>query len=331
MVSASHVRRFFLSCFSSAVPITSRRGVPPPRPQSETRPGGIEAAARSSPAVRRSGGDEPSRRLVLGEMSAAPDAPATPSPVPSYHDDVDVTKYDEMLAEKVEALRAKSRASASNSRDDETTDDETTETTGSHSTSSFSPKHRSRCRFRARRKKQKSGWPFRCAGRLWRASSRAFVPPAEDGTTTGAIAEFPMALESINQTMPRLWTPSPTTPPANSPTGWKRRLRAGRAACTSRWCTRGRSTRTGSGAPRRRRARAPPARDRSACADATDRLRGRSLRRRRRYGVQPARPKQRRVGADWRREPRVERLRPRRTRVGVPPARGRVRAERVRR
>ena len=76
-------------------------------------------------------------------MSAAPDAPATPSPVPSYHDDVDVTKYDEMLAEKVEALRAKFAPLLRIPADDETTDDETTETTELPSTSSLLPRNTS--------------------------------------------------------------------------------------------------------------------------------------------------------------------------------------------
>ena len=92
-------------------------------------------------------------------MSAAPDAPATPSPVPSYHDDVDVTKYDEMLAEKVEALRAKFAPLLRIPADDETTDDETTETTELPlDVFPSPPKHfRSRCRFQVLVEKKKSG------------------------------------------------------------------------------------------------------------------------------------------------------------------------------
>ena len=134
-------------------------------------------------------------------MSAAPDAPATPSPVPSYHDDVDVTKYDEMLAEKVEALRAKFAPLLRIPADDETTDDETTELLVDVFPSP--PKHfRSRCRFQVLAEK--------AVDAVRGAPDDGAHRPAlsyhlrEDGTTTGAIAEFPMALESINRAMPRL-------------------------------------------------------------------------------------------------------------------------------
>ena len=134
-------------------------------------------------------------------MSAAPDAPATPSPVPSYHDDVDVTKYDEMLAEKVEALRAKFAPLLRIPADDETTDDETTELPLDVFPSP--PKHfRSRCRFQVLAEK--------AVDAVRGAPDDGAHRPAlsyhlrEDGTTTGAIAEFPMALESINRAMPRL-------------------------------------------------------------------------------------------------------------------------------
>ena len=134
-------------------------------------------------------------------MSAAPDAPATPSPVPSYHDDVDVTKYDEMLAEKVEALRAKFAPLLRIAADDETTDDETTELPVDVFPSP--PKHfRSRCRFQVLAEK--------AVDAVRGAPDDGARRPAlsyhlrEDGTTTGAIDEFPMALESINRAMPRL-------------------------------------------------------------------------------------------------------------------------------
>jgi tRNA (uracil-5-)-methyltransferase len=134
-------------------------------------------------------------------MSAAPDAPATPSPVPSYHDDVDVTKYDEMLAEKVEALRAKFAPLLRIPADDQTTDDETTELLVDVFPSP--PKHfRSRCRFQVLAEK--------AVDAVRGAPDDGAHRPAlsyhlrEDGTTTGAIAEFPMALESINRAMPRL-------------------------------------------------------------------------------------------------------------------------------
>ena len=100
----------------------------------------------------------------------------------------------------------------------------------------------------------------------------------EDGTTTGAIAEFPMALESINRAMPRLLDAVADDASGELADGLEAvhfLAARGRAACTSRWCTRGRSTRTGSGAPRRRaraerllREIAPPAQiPRTASAD----------------------------------------------------------------
>ena len=134
-------------------------------------------------------------------MSAAPDAPATPSPVPSYHDDVDVTKYDEMLAEKVEALRAKFAPLLRIAADDETTDDETTELPVDVFPSP--PKHfRSRCRFQVLAEKAVDAVPGAPGDGARRPALSYHL--REDGTTTGAIAEFPMALESINRAMPRL-------------------------------------------------------------------------------------------------------------------------------
>jgi tRNA (uracil-5-)-methyltransferase len=134
-------------------------------------------------------------------MSAAPDAPATPSPVPSYHDDVDVTKYDEMLAEKVEALRAKFAPLLRIAADDETTDDETTELPVDVFPSP--PKHfRSRCRFQVLAEKAVDAVPGAPGDGARRPALSYHL--REDGTTTGAIDEFPMALESINRAMPRL-------------------------------------------------------------------------------------------------------------------------------
>ena len=134
-------------------------------------------------------------------MSAAPDAPATPSPVPSYHDDVDVTKYDEMLAEKVEALRAKFAPLLRIPADDETTDDETTELPVDVFPSP--PKHfRSRCRFQVLAEKAVDAVPGAPGDGARRPALSYHL--REDGTTTGAIDEFPMALESINRAMPRL-------------------------------------------------------------------------------------------------------------------------------
>jgi tRNA (uracil-5-)-methyltransferase len=126
-------------------------------------------------------------------MSAAADAPAEPSSVPSYHDDVDVTKYDEMLAEKVEALRAKFARLLRNDADD--ADDAFVPLEVFPSP----PKHfRSRCRFQVVATKTKA-----------RDAADARRPVLsyhlrEGGAVTGAITEFPMALESINRTMPRL-------------------------------------------------------------------------------------------------------------------------------
>ena len=121
--------------------------------------------------------------------------------MPSYHDDVDVTKYDEMLAEKVEALRAKFAPLLRIAADDETTDDETTELPVDVFPSP--PKHfRSRCRFQVLAEK--------AVDAVRGAPDDGAHRPAlsyhlrEDGTTTGAIDEFPMALESINRAMPRL-------------------------------------------------------------------------------------------------------------------------------
>ena len=133
-------------------------------------------------------------------MSAAADAPAKPSSVPSYHDDVDVTKYDGMLAEKVEALRAKFAPLLRMSADDETTDDASRVVPVEVFPSP--PKHfRSRCRF------QVLAEPRGAAPAASGADARRprlSYHLREDGTTTGAITEFPMALESINRTMPHL-------------------------------------------------------------------------------------------------------------------------------
>ena len=133
-------------------------------------------------------------------MSAAADAPAKPSSVPSYHDDVDVTKYDGMLAEKVEALRAKFAPLLRMSADDETTDDASRVVPVEVFASP--PKHfRSRCRFQVLAE-PRDAVPGASGADTRRP--RLSYHLREDGTTTGAIHEFPMALESINRTMPRL-------------------------------------------------------------------------------------------------------------------------------
>jgi tRNA (uracil-5-)-methyltransferase len=128
-------------------------------------------------------------------MSAAADAPAEPSSVPSYHDDVDVTKYDEMLAEKVEALRAKFAPLLRNDADD--ADDAFVPLEVFPSP----PKHfRSRCRFQVVATNTKT--EARDAADPRRPVLSYHL--REGGAVTGAITEFPMALESINRTMPRL-------------------------------------------------------------------------------------------------------------------------------
>ena len=133
-------------------------------------------------------------------MSAAAGAPAKPPSVPSYHDDVDVTKYDGMLAEKVAALCEKFAPLLRMSVDDETTDDPPRVVPVEVFPSP--PKHfRSRCRFQVLAEPR--GTAPAASGADARRP-RLSYHLREDGTTTGAITEFPMALESINRTMPHL-------------------------------------------------------------------------------------------------------------------------------
>lgn len=179
-------------------PVAPRCLAPPPRRRvGDASRGYRSRGARFDPAGPASGpvttqGPLPSPRPSTA-MSAAADAPAEPSSVPSYHDDVDVTKYDEMLAEKVEALRAKFAPLLRNDADDADDADVPLEVFPSP------PKHfRSRCRFQVVATKTKT-----------RDAADARRPVLsyhlrEGGAVTGAITEFPMALESINRTMPRL-------------------------------------------------------------------------------------------------------------------------------
>lgn len=177
-------------------PVAPRCLAPPPRRRvGDAFRGYRSRGARFDPAGPASGpvtGPLPSPR-PSSAMSAAADAPAEPSSVPSYHDDVDVTKYDEMLAEKVEALRAKFARLLRNDADD--ADDAFVPLEVFPSP----PKHfRSRCRFQVVATKTKA-----------RDAADARRPVLsyhlrEGGAVTGAITEFPMALESINRTMPRL-------------------------------------------------------------------------------------------------------------------------------
>ena len=176
-------------------PVAPRCLAPPPRRRvGDAFRGYRSRGARFDPAGPASGPvttQDPPR--PSSAMSAAADAPAEPSSVPSYHDDVDVTKYDEMLAEKVEALRAKFAPLLRNDADD--ADDAFVPLEVFPSP----PKHfRSRCRFQVVATKTKA-----------RDAVDAHRPVLsyhlrEGGAVTGAITEFPMALESINRTMPRL-------------------------------------------------------------------------------------------------------------------------------
>lgn len=177
-------------------PVAPRCLAPPPRRRvGDAFRGYRSRGARFDPAGPASGqGPLPSPR-PSSAMSAAADAPAEPSSVPSYHDDVDVTKYDEMLAEKVEALRAKFARLLRNDADD--ADDAFVPLEVFPSP----PKHfRSRCRFQVVATNTKT--EARDAADARRPVLSYHL--REGGAVTGAITEFPMALESINRTMPRL-------------------------------------------------------------------------------------------------------------------------------
>ena len=179
-------------------PVAPRCLAPPPRRRvGDAFRGYRSRGARFDPAGPASGpvtGPLPSPR-PSSAMSAAADAPAEPSSVPSYHDDVDVTKYDEMLAEKVEALRAKFAPLLRNDADD--ADDAFVPLEVFPSP----PKHfRSRCRFQVVATNTKT--EARDAADPRRPVLSYHL--REGGAVTGAITEFPMALESINRTMPRL-------------------------------------------------------------------------------------------------------------------------------
>lgn len=179
-------------------PVAPRCLAPPPRRRvGDAFRGYRSRGARFDPAGPASGPvttQVPSPR-PSSAMSAAADAPAEPSSVPSYHDDVDVTKYDEMLAEKVEALRAKFAPLLRNDADD--ADDAFVPLEVFPSP----PKHfRSRCRFQVVATNTKT--EARDAADARRPVLSYHL--REGGAVTGAITEFPMALESINRTMPRL-------------------------------------------------------------------------------------------------------------------------------
>ena len=153
--------------------------------------------------------------------SAAAGAPsASPSSVPSYHDEVDPARYDDMLAAKVARLR--DRFASLLRRGDLEVEPEVFPSPPEH--------FRSRCRFAVAPgggARDSPEDPARDATADATADPIAVPGPPprsalfyrmfDAGVPTGPIERFPMALEPSTSPCPPCWTPSPRTPPGNSP------------------------------------------------------------------------------------------------------------------
>ena len=143
-------------------------------------------------------------------MASKPKPKPKPSSVPSYHDAVDVSLYDGALAGKVETLRTKFKTLLGGGRGGTRGDDEGSIELVARSTEIAKreilpevfpspPKHfRSRCRFQVVKEEVAD------AGDGKNRKTNLSYRLRENGDVTGAIYEFPMALESINKIMPVL-------------------------------------------------------------------------------------------------------------------------------